>query len=486
VLYQYQGTVNALGTWLWGESSGPAYMVGQAAEVGFSTSGRLSSLLTIIEKPDPTPIVKITCDHNPGYLRACAFEGYTQAQWYDRSPHEALRPTPGLSLQAGRRRFMLSNADVSNSLSMTIQHKTDLADTVFTRLGTTAIDLSVGALLRGDDGILRVRNAREDLTYKIFFGTGPERTPPDPAQRRRMQSPPQNLDPRIADLAAQVFAGCQSTADKIEAVIRHFQTHYSYALGLDVPQDRDPLTYFLLEANSGYCEYFASGAAILLRVANVPTRYVTGLLVTEKDPLENVWVARNSNAHAWVEAWDDDRGCWTLVEATVSQDANEGQGLGSGNSGDRSGWLAYQEFLRATYAYGLLGPVAWAVQYHPIGAAVAAILATLGLAALWAHLRRTGSSGGRGPSIRPDPVIQAMSRLLARMDRRLRRWGLVRDPAETLVAFAVRVEQHTPPDPRRLGAAQWYRQYSDLRYRPAVSVEDVQGLRQAARKGCGL
>jgi hypothetical protein len=143
--------------------------------------------------------------------------------------------------------------------------------------------------------------------------------------------------------------------------------------------------------------------------------------------------------------------------------------------------MAYQEFLRAAYAYGLLGPVAWAVQYHPIGAALAALLGTLGLGVLWARLRRAGLSRDRGPGLRPDPMIEAMSRLLARMDRRLRRWGLVRGPAETLVAFAVRVEQHRPEDPRRLGAAQWYRQYSDLRYRPAITMQDVRALKQSAK-----
>jgi hypothetical protein len=94
VLYQHQGTINALGTWVWGESSGPAYLTTQVAEVGFSTSGRLSSLLTIIEKPDATPILRIGCDRSPGYLRASAFEAYRQSQWYDRSLQEALSPNP--------------------------------------------------------------------------------------------------------------------------------------------------------------------------------------------------------------------------------------------------------------------------------------------------------------------------------------------------------------------------------------------------------
>ena len=74
-----------------------------------------------------------------------------------------------------------------------------------------------------------------------------------------------------------------------------------------------------------------------------------------------------------------------------------------------------------------------------------------------------------------------MARLLGHVDRRTRRWGLVRSPAETLLAFSLRVEQHAPPDRPGPDAAQWYRRYSHLRYCPAITAHDVHDLRQAAR-----
>jgi transglutaminase-like putative cysteine protease len=481
VLYQHQGTVNALGNWVWGESSGPAYLTGQVGEVGFSSSGRLSSLLTIMERPDSTPIVKITSDSSPGYLRASVFEAYRQPEWYDRSQREAAYPIAGPPVQGSRRRFQLSAADPGGLGSMTVQHKTDLGDVIFTRLGTAVIDVPAAMLLKADDGVLRIHNTREDLSYRIFFTTSEDRTPPDAAGLRRMLGIPPGLDPRVAELAGRIFAGCQTPSEKIDAVVRHFQTHYTYALGLEVPQNQDPLTYFLLEASTGYCEYFASGAAMLLRIVNVPTRYVTGLLVSEKDPLEDAWLGRNNNAHAWVEAWDEAQGYWKIVEATVNRDAGAGLGSGSGNATVRSAWQAYQEFLRATYAYGLLGPIAWAIQYHPVWAAVLSVLGAAGLTGLWVHVRRTRSipADGQHPA---DPAYQTLWRLLATMDRRIRRAGLVRGPSETLLAFATRVEQGSPTDHRSLQAAQWYRQYSDLRYRPAITPEDLQSLRLAARE----
>ena len=487
VFYQHQGTINALGTWLWGGSGGPLNPTGQVGDVGFSTSGRLSGVLAMIQGPDQAPVLKINCDRNPGYLRARAFETYRQSEWYDRSSQDVLYPTPAgagsPALTGGRQRFRLSQVDPDGSLSMTIQYRSDFGDTLFTRLGTTAVEVPVGAVLRGDDDILRIRHPREGLTYRVLFTLDPDRSQPDAIQRRRLLGLPPNLDPRIVDLGRRVFDGCRTTADKIEAVVRHFHKNYTYALGLDVPPDGDALTYFLLEASTGYCEYFASGAALLLRTADVPTRYVTGFLVTERDPLEEVWVVRNSQAHAWVEAWDDQQGCWTIVEATVGQDASAGLDTASGSGSNPDGWLAFQQFLRAAYAYGLFGPLAWAVTYHPVWAALGSLIGAAGLAVLWLHIRRarTGRSAGRGLPRRHDPAYEAMARLLGHVDRRTRRWGLVRSPAETLLAFSLRVEQHAPPDRPGPDAAQWYRRYSHLRYCPAITAHDVHDLRQAAR-----
>ncbi|MHC4570185.1 MAG: transglutaminase-like domain-containing protein [Planctomycetota bacterium] len=68
---------------------------------------------------------------------------------------------------------------------------------------------------------------------------------------------------------------------------------------MDIPAGRDKLTHFLLAESTGYCEYFASGAAMLLRMADVPTRYVTGFLVTNRDVETGLWIARSMDAHAW-------------------------------------------------------------------------------------------------------------------------------------------------------------------------------------------
>jgi hypothetical protein len=53
---------------------------------------------------------------------------------------------------------------------------------------------------------------------------------------------------------------------------------------------------------AGYCQYYASTMAILLREAEIPTRYVQGFLPNERSS-DGREIVRNSSAHAWVEVY---------------------------------------------------------------------------------------------------------------------------------------------------------------------------------------
>lgn len=71
--------------------------------------------------------------------------------------------------------------------------------------------------------------------------------------------------------------------------------------------------WFLRESDTGYCVHFATAAAVLLRAAGVPARYVTGYMVTAEAG-KTVTVGTDQG-HAWVEYWIPGEG-WQLLEAT--------------------------------------------------------------------------------------------------------------------------------------------------------------------------
>ena len=76
------------------------------------------------------------------------------------------------------------------------------------------------------------------------------------------------------------------------------------------------LAYFLTVRPPAHCEYFATATAILLRAGGVHARYVTGYVISGRNPVDNSYFALRRNAHAWVEAYDDVEQRWVIVEST--------------------------------------------------------------------------------------------------------------------------------------------------------------------------
>ena len=72
--------------------------------------------------------------------------------------------------------------------------------------------------------------------------------------------------------------------------------------------------WFLEEADTGYCVHFASAAAVLLRAAGIPARYVTGYMFTAQAG-KTVEVTADQ-AHAWVEYYNENVNAWVVLEPT--------------------------------------------------------------------------------------------------------------------------------------------------------------------------
>ena len=489
LLYRHVEVLNYLPVWFWRGSVALEGATDDVVRVGFSTSGKLSSVLLIKGDRDPTPALSITCDRSPGYLRARAFDMFRQSQWYEAPYRGALFPeknTPfGMYFVGGRNLFRLHERDTSDYEHMTIQHESLLADAVFTRLGTSFLEAPLSFLQRDDHDIVYAPRLRSGLDYRISYTKSAYRKLPTPGQRRRMLNVPRGLDPRIHRLAGTIFAGCNTTSEKIDVVINHFRSNYTYSLGLDIPPDRDKLTYFLLEESTGYCEYYASGAAILLRLAGVPTRYVTGFLVTEKDAQGESWIARNMDAHAWAEAWDQERNQWIIVEATAQEDmATVAAAEQSERTGVGTGVLIGQ-LLQALYQYGPFGVLGWLFKFYGLLAGLLLLTTILGSAlwlALYRHYNRKKFKDRTQSGTVRNPGLVTLHKMLARMDRKVKSAGLRRHLSETLHAFSQRLRAQDSGDGLWARISDWYLEYANLRYRRTISSEHLQQLQQLTQE----
>ncbi len=130
---------------------------------------------------------------------------------------------------------------------------------------------------------------------------------------------------RIYDEIEDKLDAAANDHDKIMVIINYLASNYTYSTSPAVSDSRtyeNDLDYFLLEGKEGYCVQFASAAALLLRKAGFPTRYVQGYIAdnfertTDADGSINYTSAVYDNAaHAWVEVYIDGLG-WRTYETT--------------------------------------------------------------------------------------------------------------------------------------------------------------------------
>ncbi|CAN5727677.1 protein-glutamine gamma-glutamyltransferase TgpA [soil metagenome] len=148
------------------------------------------------------------------------------------------------------------------------------------------------------------------------FSSGPvRRTGPLQAY----QALPNGSNPRTVALAAEMradpaLAGAD-TAALVRAVLDRLRTGgYTYTLDPGI-FGNDTADEFWFDRKEGFCEHIASSFVILMRALGVPARIVTGYQGGELNTVDNYWVLRNSDAHAWAEVWQEGSG-WQRVDPT--------------------------------------------------------------------------------------------------------------------------------------------------------------------------
>ncbi len=115
-------------------------------------------------------------------------------------------------------------------------------------------------------------------------------------------------------LAGRVM-GEGTAAERAARLENYLVNEYEYTLEMMGRSGSNPIESFLFDDKRGHCEYFASSMVLLLRSQGIPARLVTGFLGGERNAIEGYYVVRQSNAHAWVEAFLGDQG-WRVFEPT--------------------------------------------------------------------------------------------------------------------------------------------------------------------------
>ncbi|WP_269523853.1 transglutaminaseTgpA domain-containing protein [Coraliomargarita parva] len=123
--------------------------------------------------------------------------------------------------------------------------------------------------------------------------------------------------------------------------------HYRYALKPEEPRtDGDPIVAWLDQSSRGHCEYFAGSFVLLARAAGYPARMVVGFAGGSWNSVEEYFVVRNRNAHAWAEIYDAGSREWLRVDPTPGNGPSNPDLEMPGSLGYDVGLAAWMDSLR--------------------------------------------------------------------------------------------------------------------------------------------
>lgn len=126
---------------------------------------------------------------------------------------------------------------------------------------------------------------------------------------------PEQGNPLTKQWVAETRQKYTTDDDFIAAVMFYFSSQdFEYTLQPPL-MPNDQVDTFLFVEQRGFCSHYASAMAYMLRLGGIPARLVTGYQGGEQLDSDYMSVYQY-DAHAWIEAWHDDRG-WIRYDPTA-------------------------------------------------------------------------------------------------------------------------------------------------------------------------
>ena len=235
---------------------------------------------------------------------------------------------------------------------------------------------------------------------------------------------PDELPGRVRDLAVSLTIDQPTPYDQVMA-IQNYLRQFPYSLKVPgAPTDRDVADYFLFDLQKGYCDYFATTMAVMVRAAGIPSRLVTGFSTGRYDYNNHRFVVVQANAHSWVEVYFPGIG-WVEFEPTTNQSPFPRPG----GAGQASTAISIPTPVPVTGSgttrinWSALRRPAQILEFFLAGLAILALLGILlPLESWYLYLR---------------PADKAIQVIHQRLYQQGRAWGVAADPARTPHEFAL-------------------------------------------------
>lgn len=131
-----------------------------------------------------------------------------------------------------------------------------------------------------------------------------------------------------------------------KALTDYLWQNFSYSKSPDGAGSGDRIVSWLKTGRQGHCELFAGAFILLAREAGFPARMVVGFAGGSWNAVEDYFVIRNREAHAWVEIYDASQGNWLRVDPTPGNGSSNPEVVVPSSMIFESGWSAWVDSLR--------------------------------------------------------------------------------------------------------------------------------------------
>jgi transglutaminase-like putative cysteine protease len=308
---------------------------------------------------------------------------------------------------------------------------------------------------------------------------------------------PDTLPERVRRLAEDVTAEAESPYDKVKSIEQYLKNTFPYSNRPDLSKGRseDFVDRFLFEIQEGYCDYFSTAMAVMVRSVGLPARWVKGFKsginelelrmpgMLPEDYMQNLrgegtYIVRNADAHSWVEVYFPGYG-WIPFEPTsgfslpvVTEPESTAETMApvlpdgmieaDGGTADEAGSIVPLTTIIIAAAL----------------AAIAVLYRLLGRSDGWAAVRnRWHPFNGKPQRSLNEAALGEAARILKRLSRK----GFPREPHETVREAVIRWTERNgrlKPDFERLAAV-----VERARYSPdGVTADDVAALEGIRRR----
>lgn len=188
-----------------------------------------------------------------------------------------------------------------------------------TEIGSSLKDVTAWNATPGvsSGGRYTVRALIADPTQEDLRAAGTDY--PEWVTERYLQVP-ENIAPALRTLAEEITAPYDNPFDKTQAITAYLRNEIEYTTEItaEPPENRDPVLWVLFDYKKGFCMYYASAEALMLRSIGIPARMAVGFAEGTFNEIDERYVVTFEDAHAWPEVYFPGIG-WVEFEPTGNQ-----------------------------------------------------------------------------------------------------------------------------------------------------------------------